>query len=107
MAVVVSAGNAGADAADYTPASCAGVLTVAASTRTGEPAAYSNRGTDVELAAPGGDHEHGVLSTVDTGATVAEGDGYAAYAGTSMAAPHVAAAAALLLDAAPTSSPAS
>jgi serine protease len=74
------------------------VVTVAASTRAGELAGYSNRGTDVALAAPGGDREQGVLSTVDTGRTVAEGDGYAAYAGTSMAAPHVAAAAALLLS---------
>ncbi|MFC4150141.1 S8 family serine peptidase [Micromonospora mangrovi] len=106
VTVVVSAGNAGADAADYTPASCAGVVTVAASTLTGERAGYSNRGTDVDLAAPGGDQEHGVLSTVDTGTTVAEGDGYAAYAGTSMAAPHVAAAAALLLSRRPDLTPA-
>ncbi|PGH44675.1 hypothetical protein COO58_09750 [Micromonospora sp. WMMA1996] len=104
--VVVSAGNAGADAAQQTPASCAGVLTVAASTVDGERAGYSNRGTAVELAAPGGDREHGVRSTVDTGRTVPEGDGWAAYAGTSMAAPHVSAAVALLLDRRPDLRPA-
>ncbi|SBT40273.1 S8 family serine peptidase [Micromonospora auratinigra] len=106
VSVVVSAGNAGADAANFTPASCAGVITVAASTTMGERAGYSNRGTSVALAAPGGDHEHGVLSTVDTGRTTPEGDGYAEYAGTSMAAPHVAAAAALLLGQRPDLAPA-
>ncbi|MGB2571934.1 S8 family serine peptidase [Micromonospora citrea] len=106
VSVVVSAGNSGADAANYSPAGCAGVVTVAASTVTGERAGYSNFGAAVEIAAPGGDRTRGVLSTVNTGRTVAEGDGWAEYTGTSMAAPHVAAAAALLLHRRPDLTPA-
>lgn len=92
--VVVSAGNNNADAANYSPASCAGVITVASTGPTGSRAYYSNYGSTVEIAAPGGDTSggsaNGVLSTVNSGTTVPASDTYAYYQGTSMAAPHVA-----------------
>jgi len=98
--VVVAAGNSNADAGDFTPASCANVVSVAATGRTGDRAYYSNYGSVVDLAAPGGDMSgssgDGVLSTMNSGATDPAEPTYAYYQGTSMAAPHTAAVAALL-----------
>lgn len=106
--VVVAAGNSNANAANYTPASCANVITVAATGRTGNRAYYSNYGTVVELSAPGGDKniDSGILSTLNSGTTVPGADSYAAYQGTSMATPHVAGIVSLLLAVNPTLTPA-
>ena len=95
--VVVAAGNSAMNASSFTPASCAGVVVVAASTRSGGRAYYSNYGSIVDVAAPGGDTGNGILSTINTGTRAPAGDGYTAYSGTSMAAPHVAGVAALML----------
>jgi serine protease len=95
--VVVAAGNSNADAAAFFPASCAGVITVAAVGRTGGKASYSNYGAAVDVAAPGGDSGAGILSTLNAGTSAPGADAYAAYMGTSMATPHVAAVAALML----------
>lgn len=97
--VIVAAGNSNADAALFSPASCDNVITVAANTQQGNRASYSNFGSVVEVTAPGGGiGTTGVLSTLDSGTTVPANDNsYAYYAGTSMATPHVAGVASLVL----------
>ncbi|HEX7048099.1 MAG TPA: S8 family peptidase [Gammaproteobacteria bacterium] len=101
--VVVAAGNANTNASGSTPANCNGVVTIAATGRDGGRAYYSNYGSVVDVAAPGGelfvgDSSDGVLSTLNAGATTPGGDSYALYQGTSMATPHVAGVAALMMS---------
>ena len=99
--IVVAAGNGAEDAANTSPANCAGVITVGASDEYGSRASYSNFGSTIDVSAPGGDndgsgHYHGIISTYNDGTTAPGGPAYAETEGTSMAAPAVSAAAALI-----------
>jgi len=103
--VVVAAGNSNADASATQPASCSGVIAVAATTRNGGRASYSNFGAAVTIAAPGGGGNDGILSTLNSGTTTPGADSYAWFQGTSMATPHVSGVASLMLSIDPTLTP--
>ena len=97
VTVAVSAGNSNADACDFSPARVSEALTAGATVSHDARSSYSNYGPCLDVFAPGS----AVLSALSGSST-----GSGLKSGTSMAAPHVAGAAALVLETAPTASPA-
>ncbi len=92
----VAAGNSNANACNFSPARVGEAITVGATTSTDARASYSNFGSCVDIFAPGS----GITS-----AWVGSNTSTRTISGTSMAAPHVAGAAALILQNDPQASP--
>ena len=92
ITVVVAAGNSNADACNTSPANAPSAITVAASTATDARATFSNRGSCVDIFAPG-------MSVTSAGISTASAS--KVMNGTSMAAPVVAGVISRMLSAGP------
>jgi serine protease len=112
-AIVAAAGNENANADVHFPASCASVISVAATTPAGNRTSYSNYGATVDVAAPGGNGgaigapDFGLIAVLsNTGATTAANYSVIGVTGTSFATPIVSGVASLMLSVAPQLTPA-
>jgi serine protease len=97
--IVVSAGNQSKSVLTRTPSNCAHVLSVGATGPDGNPTTYTNAGETIGIMAPGGllpSQGAGIWSTVDAGTKRASSPTYGELSGTSMSAPAVSAAVALV-----------
>ncbi len=98
VTVVVAAGNSSANACNSSPARVPAALTVAASDSSDRFASFSNRGSCVDIIAPGVSIPAAWYTSNTATRTIS---------GTSMASPHAAGAAAKVLQSSPSASPAS
>ena len=103
VAIVCAAGNSGREGVGY-PAAYKDCIAISSVGPDGKLSYYSTWGKEVALAAPGGDkqkggEEGGILqNTVMTDDNGAMQDDYYSFQGTSMASPHAAAVAALIVS---------
>ncbi|WP_341925221.1 S8 family peptidase [Nocardioides psychrotolerans] len=97
VTVVVAAGNENQNACNVSPSRATNAITVGATTSTDARSSFSNYGSCVDIFAPGSS-----ITSAWIGSTTATNT----ISGTSMASPHVAGAAALILQASPSASPA-
>jgi subtilisin family serine protease len=94
VVMAVAAGNDGLNACNYSPARAANAITVGSTTNLDARSSFSNTGTCVDIFAPGSS-----ITSAWIGGTSAT----TSISGTSMASPHVAGVAAVLLGRFPTS----
>ena len=109
--VVVAAGNDNADVGDYEPASCHGILTVAATNLIGMRASYSNFGARIDISAPGGDipgvgNTDAIISTSNSGTSAPVSANYRIGDGTSFSSAIVSGIASLMVSVNPNLTPA-
>ena len=97
VVMAVAAGNDGLNACNYSPARAVNAITVGSTTTTDARSSFSNTGTCVDIFAPG---------SLITSSWIGSSTATTTISGTSMASPHVAGVAAVLIGRYPTSTPA-